>query len=490
MKQLNDPAGIFVEKNQTYFRWRFIAALFVLVGLNCSDSNAQITPIVPDLMNSDATVDATHDTSPEIATDGDGTWIAAWQGGGDSYLISTDNGQTWLALNGISVTTGGLFQFVLQPRVIMYGNERVGIVSYGRTDDLDWDICYVYSADNGATWSDPIMINDYGSTDSSNDISSDVAADNNGTVVVTWHSKEDLNGRAGTDIDIFYSRSTDHGATWSASAVLNSYGTTDSAWEYDPVIATDGYGNFMVAWETAYDLNGTIGTDRDIVASASTDYGATWSDPAPLNAALEYNADSSVQIHPYGIGKWMAVWEHGAFSPTRKEVVVARSEDNGATWTSPIVVESNAGLYYNGTDNVHFDTDGDGTWVVVWEPTSDLSGENFVEKDIYYSISTDNGDTWTIGAPIDVNAGADTGDDENPDVVSDGMGNWILSWESDEDLAGAGTDNDIFFTTFTFPVTNSPPEEMPPELPIESVVALGIAALALLLLGVRKMNRT
>lgn len=66
-------------------------------------------------------------------------------------------------------------------------------------------------------------------------------------LVVVWDSQEDLSG-AGTDWDIFFSRSTDGGATWSAVKVLNSNAASDgSAWDSFPVAMTDGNGTWVAA---------------------------------------------------------------------------------------------------------------------------------------------------------------------------------------------------------------------------------------------------
>jgi hypothetical protein len=50
--------------------------------------------------------------------------------------------------------------------------------------------------------------------------------DGKGIWVVAWFSNEDLGG-AGGDDDIFFSRSTNDGVSWSVSQALNSNATTD-----------------------------------------------------------------------------------------------------------------------------------------------------------------------------------------------------------------------------------------------------------------------
>jgi hypothetical protein len=45
--------------------------------------------------------------------------------------------------------------------------------------------------------------------------------------IAVWQSREDLSD-AGIDSDIFFSRSTDDGVSWSASQALNSNATADT----------------------------------------------------------------------------------------------------------------------------------------------------------------------------------------------------------------------------------------------------------------------
>ena len=65
-------------------------------------------------------------------------------------------------------------------------------------------------------------------------------------------------------------------------------------------------------------------------------------------------------------------------------------------------------------------------------------------------------------ALLNTNATSDSGDDANPQVTTDGAGNWVAVWDSHEDLGGtAGTDADIFVATFTIPVAAGLPATPP-----------------------------
>ena len=96
-------------------------------------------------------------------------------------------------------------------------------------------------------------------------------------------------------------------------------------------------------------------------------------------------------------------------------------------------------------------TDGLGHWVVVWYATEpplwrDKSVASAEESDwdIFVSRSADNGATWSDPATLNTNADSDSGRDYQPYVTTDGSGNWIAVWSSNENLGGVvGTDGDM-----------------------------------------------
>jgi Neuraminidase (sialidase) len=141
------------------------------------------------------------------------------------------------------------------------------------------------------------------------------------------------------------------GATTSAitpaPAVLNTNAPTDSGADEYPQVTSDGAGNWVAVWHSVDDLEGTIGTDDDILVARSTDNGATWTAPAALNtnAATDSGDDEYPQVTTDNGGNWVAVWhsdENVGGIGTDYDVLVARSTDNGATWTAPAALNTNA----------------------------------------------------------------------------------------------------------------------------------------------------
>jgi hypothetical protein len=91
----------------------------------------------------------------------------------------------------------------------------------------------------------------------------------------------------------------------------------------------------------------------------------------------------------------------------------------------------------------------------VWESNDDLGGTIGTDYDILMALSTDNGATWTPPISLNTNAGSDTGFDSNPLITTDARGNWAVVWESFDTLGGTiGTDEDILVARFARPDCN------------------------------------
>ncbi|MCP4594162.1 MAG: exo-alpha-sialidase, partial [bacterium] len=315
----------------------------------------------------------------------------------------------------------------------------------------DSDILVARSTDNGATWTAPALLNTSATSDTGGDYSPTVTTDGSGNWVAVWDSVEDLSG-AGTDRDILVARSTNNGTTWTAPGLLNTNATTDSFPDSRPEVSTDGLGNWVSVWESNEDLSGA-GTDHDILVARSTDNGATWAAPTLLNtnATSDTGGDHYPMVTTDGSGNWVAIWvslEDLAGAGTDQDIFVAHSVDNGATWTAPALLNSNGTTDSSHDAEAQVMTDGSGDWVAVWRADESISGTG-TDQDIFVAHSADNGASWAAPALLNTNGTTDSGNDWSPQVASDGSGNWVSVWYSDENLPGAGTDNDIFVTTFS-----------------------------------------
>jgi len=180
-----------------------------------------------------------------------------------------------------------------------------------------------------------------------------------------------------------------------------------------------------------------------------------WSYPAALNtnAATDSGFDGWPQVTTDGAGHWVAVWESleklgGTNTRLDWDILVARSTDNGATWSYPAALNTNAATDSGSEDRPQVTTDGAGNWVAVWNSDENLGGTIGTDSDILVARSTDNGVTWTAPAPLNANAASDSGGDLGPQVTTDGAGHWVAAWYSTDSLGGTiGTDYDILYAS-------------------------------------------
>ena len=91
---------------------------------------------------------------------------------------------------------------------------------------------------------------------------------------------------------------------------------------------------------------------------------------------------------------------------------------------------------------------GPNQWLVVWYTDDTLGGTIGADYDILISRSTDNGATWTAPAALNSNAATDSGDDFDPVIAGTPGGTWIAAFYTDDPLGGTiGGEVDILFTT-------------------------------------------
>jgi Neuraminidase (sialidase) len=376
---------------------------------------------------------------------------------------STDNGTTWTAAHQLNSTMTTSMVDDENAKVVTdhQGNWMVVWESRGFLG-TDQDILVSRSTDNGTTWTPPSPLNTNAGSDTGDDRNVQIATDSRGNWVAVWESTENLGGNIGDDSDIFVARSTDNGATWTPPATLNSNAASDGGRsDENPSIATDSQGNWVVLWESSDPPGGPLGIDRDIFFSRSTDNGATWTPRAPLNsdAAADSHGDNRPHLTADGHGNWVAVWDSSnplLGTGNDFDIHTSRSTDNGVTWSAVAALNNDAGSDTRNDDEPFVTTDGLGNWVVIWEANDPAGGAIGTDGDMLFAYSSDNGSTWTDPAPLNTNAATDSGTDfDSGPVATDGRGNWVGVWDSLETFGGTiGGEGDIILARFALPDCN------------------------------------
>lgn len=398
-------------------------ALFVMPALILN-----FAPETP--LNNTHLDDEVIEYAPDLATDGNGNWVAVWYVSDTGILTvarSTDNGETWTDPAALSPLNGT----DEAPQIATDGEGNWVVVwrssnNLGGTIGNDLDILYARSTDNGETWSPAASLNPDAALDSEDHRGANIEYAG-GVWIASWLEETDL----------YITRSTDAGSTWGAPEFI---GTAFLELFPDPAaarLAGDGSGNWIVVWTKGTQFGG-LGNDLDVQVSRSADGGVTWSSPIALNndAASDNGDDQFPSITTDGAGNWLCVWRGtkwlGGPTGTDAEVIVARSVDNGATWTNPAPLALDAefdGFVWDYAPSVT--TDGRGTWVAIWYTAN---------AEIRMSYSTDAGVTWSF--PTVLNA---TSDDTTryPHAFGDGKGNWLAVWETNENPLDVGFDFDL-----------------------------------------------
>ncbi len=238
----------------------------------------------------------------DVATDGNGVWVAVASFGTDRVMRSTDDGANW--------TTAGITGFLSTStwRSIAYGN---GVWVAVASSHSGAAVRVMRSTDGGLSWAEPSDMPWHYRTWTS------IATDGDGVWVAVAQSAREI------------LRSEDDGLTW---AFLDPSGSATSRWQS---VATDGDG----VWVAVADNLG-------FEVMRSTDDGTTWN--AVTKPAAITTSDERFMAVAYGNGDWIAVGLAGT-------VRAIRSSDGGATW-APVTVASEQWR------SVAF---GDGAWIAV-----------------------------------------------------------------------------------------------------------------------------
>jgi hypothetical protein len=263
-----------------------------------------------------------------------------------------------------------------------------------------------------------------------------IRSDGQGNWVAMWNLSD------AESLDIKYSRSNDDGATWSDPGTLVApTGESIGSSEFNVDLVTDGDGTWIAVYEWYHDSH-----CADIAANRSVDNGLNWSDPIHVDQRNCSGLDLNPSLATDGAGNWIAVWDaQDSYEVTDNEdydIAYSVSTDDGLTWSEGAPLNSNWDQDTGIIDmRATVATDGAGIWITVWQ--SKLDGD----WDIYYSISTDAGSSWSILSPLSDFEPTDSGNNSAPVITTDKLGKWMVAWSGVVPSRSADGDYDIFYST-------------------------------------------
>jgi len=193
-------------------------------------------------------------------------------------------------------------------------------------------------------------------------------------------------------------------------------------------------------------------------ACATLAVGIDWSPVRPLN--INAATDGAVgDYYPHlagdGQGHWVCVWCAAIpGAPNRDfDIFVARSADDGETWSEPVRLDPFATGPPEIEDDFHphVYTDRAGVWIATWYSHDNHGGTIGDDTDILFSRSTDKGVTWTPSLPLNSDAASDQtlydyASDAEPDLACDGTGHWVAIWSKRLTMSG---DSDLYIAHST-----------------------------------------
>ena len=282
-------------------------------------------------------------------------------------------------------------------------------------------IALTTSSDGGSTWSSQralcVCLGSHGQYDPTIEV-----VPNTGAVYSVF-----LNGDRHNVFSTVFTKSTNHGATWSAPVQV--YGNV--AWTDKPEIATSASGkDIYVSW------NGPQGGDAYV--GQSHDYGATWTQQKLSDSKRYYYAyDARV------LSDGMVVFSESSLTYSGSKQVdgdvwhhALISRDGGATWEDDVVAKVPVGEacvadgckpdFYVGQTSIV--SDAPGHLVLAYEGAAAAGGP----QRVYVASSSDEGRTWSAGVPLSV-AGEDA---TGPRLASAGRGNvrvWYMQTSGGDD---------------------------------------------------------
>jgi len=277
------------------------------------------------------------------------------------------------------------------------------------------------STDGGATWQAPTaVIGDVGASPGPyvfNDRDA-IAADPHGPdVYLLW---DQISSDTAASMPTYLAHSGDGGATWPAAKIIYQPGSGYQTLNNQPLVLPNGHVVDVFTVELVFSFGGP----QQLVAIRSTDHGATWlpnpgvviAQMAPVGTANPIASGAPIRDSAYmaqtavdpSSGTLAAVWQDGSPSGgVRDGIVLSLSHDEGATWSTPVQVNSVPSVAaFDPT--VHFGSNGR-IAVTYYDFRDYVSGSTTLSTGLWLRESADGGATWTekrLYGPFDLNTAA------------------------------------------------------------------------------------
>jgi hypothetical protein len=201
---------------------------------------------------------------------------------------------------------------------------------------------------------------------------------------------------------VFFAKSTDNGDTFGSVVLARPTALTHVQFNDKPVVAVDdNTGDLYIVW-SSFHIGAVVGGCQ-LMVIRSTDGGASWSSPVTVTGSFTTGDNWGVSIVVDQNSTVHLGWPDASMSAIR----YSRSTDHGATFSAPVDIAS---IVYQPTPlpPTHFRTPME-TQMAVDRGTTKTGGSLYLtwadyasgDTDVYLAASHDGGQSW--GDPVRVN---------------------------------------------------------------------------------------
>ena len=398
------------ERGTSILRWLLVLAM-LFAASRARPALAQVPPVGPEFQVNQFTTG--QEKRPTIVLDSStGSFGIGWHrpglGGLDIAGRGFNSDGTPSGSESLinTYTTGGQ----LRPMAAGDGGGKFVVVWESVDQDGSGYGVFGQRYDNGNKVGGEFQVNTY---TTGNQYNTAVAVHSSGSFVVVWAS----NGQDGDKLGVFGQRFDDTGAKVGGEFQVNTYTT---GYQYNPAVATDGSGNFVVVWTSG---PGQDGDGYGIFARRYDSAGAPQSGEFQVNVTTSGD-QAQPDVASDAAGNFVVVWTSANFDGDGYGIVGRRFDASG----NPRSGEFPINTYTTANQGApRLAMDSKGNFVVVWESKGEDEPGAPNGFGVYARGFATTGRPTTIEARVNTYT---TGDQNRPVVALDDRGDFVIAWQS------------------------------------------------------------